>query len=92
MAKLTLKELIKNSKDEFRKYVSQNSDLRKGTLSPQQLEANLEQTADKEAEYLAEAITKYLTQEVFSRIAILTNDVAKLKRANKVEDDSQVNT
>lgn len=79
MAKQTLEELIKESKNEFRKSISET--VMKGNLSKEQLEATMQQASDKESEFLAKAISKYLTQEVFSRIAVLTNDVSALKRS-----------
>lgn len=78
MAKQTLEELIKESKNQYRKSISELP--KQSNLSPEQLEAVIQQASDKEAEFLAKAISKYLTQEVFSKLAILNNEIDALKR------------
>lgn len=75
----TLEAFIKESKNSFRKAMS-TSNTPSGNLTKDQIDVMMQQASDKEAEFLAIAITKFLNQEVFSKLALLTSEVSLLKR------------
>lgn len=74
-----LETLIKKSKNDFRKSL-ENLNIPKGNLSKEQVETMMQHASDKESEFLASAISKYLNQEVFSKLALLNSEVSLLKR------------
>lgn len=76
-----LVDLIKETKDQFRKEVEQQqAAMGNKQPTPAQLEKLLKDTSDKESEYLAAAMTRYLTQTVFSRLTKIELQVSNIQR------------
>lgn len=76
----TLADLIKETKDQFRKEVEKQQLIQPSKQTPEQRNALLKNVSDKESEYLAIAINRYLIQTVFSRLAkveIKVNNIAR---------------
>lgn len=76
----TLVDLIKESKKQFRREVEQQQAKQGSNPSPAQVNAFLESISEKESEYLATAVNRYLIQTVYSRLAkveLKVNNIAR---------------
>lgn len=74
-----LEVLIKQAKDDFRQYISTQPKI-ENELTPEKIKELLKQASDKESEYLAHAINKYIINEVMVEIVKLQSEVSKIKR------------
>lgn len=84
----TLLDLIKESKKQFRKDVEQQQAKQGSNPSPQQVNALLENISEKESEYLATAVNRYLIQTVYSRLAKVELKVNNIVRGATVVNGS----
>ncbi len=76
----TLLDLIKESKKQFRKDVEQQQAKQGSNPSREQVNALLESISEKESEYLATAVNRYLIQTVYSRLTkveLKVNNIAR---------------
>ncbi len=82
----TLADLIKETKDQFRKEIKEKQQSSKGNelSTPEQINKLMKDTSDMESEYLAKALNRYMTQAVFSRISKVEMQIRTLQRGTTV--------